>query len=93
MGFLDLLLHLSGFVAPALALALLMPTASRWLLRLQPVRAMRWWVQAGIGFAVGVVVLLGGLWVFGRDGKMATYAALVGVMATLQWLMAGGWRR
>jgi hypothetical protein len=38
------------------------------------------------------MVLAAGLWVFGRDGKMATYAALVVVVGSTQWLMGGGWR-
>lgn len=33
----------------------------------------------------GVVVLLAGLVYFGRDGKIATYAALVVVQGTLAW--------
>jgi hypothetical protein len=32
-------------------------------------------------------VLLGGLWFFGHDGKMATYAALVLACASSQWWM------
>ena len=38
-------------------------------------------------------VLVGGLWVFGVDGKMATYGACVLVAAALQWVLARGWRR
>ena len=37
-------------------------------------------------------VLLAGLWWFGRDAKMATYAALVVVMALCQWVFSRGWR-
>ena len=33
----------------------------------------------------GVVVLLAGLVFFERDGKIATYAALVAVQGTLAW--------
>ena len=35
----------------------------------------------------GVLVLLGGLILFGRDGKMFTYAALVLAQGTLAWWM------
>lgn len=92
MGFFDILLHLSGFAGPAIALALLMPLAGRLLLgRKGPVR--RYWPQAGLALAVGLAVLLAGLWVFGRDGKMATYAALVVAVGSTQWLLSGGWRR
>jgi hypothetical protein len=33
----------------------------------------------------GMLVLLAGLVVFGRDGKMLTYTALVVVLGTLAW--------
>ena len=36
--------------------------------------------------------LLAALIVFGRDGKMATYAALVVAIASSQWLLLRGWR-
>jgi len=40
-----------------------------------------------------VAVLVLGLIVQGQDGRMATYAALVGVSATLEWALHRGWRR
>jgi hypothetical protein len=48
---------------------------------------------AAINFVVGIAVLAGGLLIFGRDGKMATYIALALACGTSQWLAAGGWRR
>ncbi|HEX5697349.1 MAG TPA: hypothetical protein VFX90_01755 [Rhodoferax sp.] len=41
-------------------------------------------------FVAGLVVLLLGLAVFGQDGKMLTYLALVATAATGQWLMSKG---
>ena len=38
------------------------------------------------------MVLVAGLVFFGRDGKMATYAALVLAIASSQWLLLRGWR-
>lgn len=95
MGFLDALFHLSGFAAPALALGLLMPLAARWLLpRPGGARATgRYRFQAVVVFAAGLAALVAGLVVFGRDGKMATYTALVLVAATAQWVLAGAWRK
>lgn len=92
MGPIDLLFHLFGFAGPALALGLLMPLAGRWALPSHRV-AQGYWRQAAIGAGCGLLVLLAGLWWFGRDGKMATYAVLVLVLAAVQWMMARGWRR
>ena len=50
-------------------------------------------MRTGILVLVGVVALGAGLWGFGRDGKMASYGLLLVAVATVQWLMAGGWRR
>jgi len=41
---------------------------------------------------VGCAVLVAGLIVLGRDGKMLTYAALVLGCATCQWVLVRGWR-
>lgn len=92
MGFYDFSLHVAGFIAPALALALLMPLAGRWVGGGRPLVA-RYAVQAGLGLAVGVIVQGLALWYFGRDGKLASYAALVLALATTQWLASGAWRR
>lgn len=92
MGLLDILFHLANFVAPALALALLLPLAGR--LVMGPVRAASaWWVQAAVNLVVGVLALALCLWWFGRDGKMAAYGALVLAVASSQWLLSGAWRK
>ncbi len=92
MGFSDTLFHLFGFAAPALVLGLLLPLAAR-VARPGARRPPRYWVQAAVVAAAGVATLAAGLWWFGRDGKMATYAALVAVAASVQWLVGAGWRR
>ena len=80
------LLHLGNFALPALGLAtLLAPTVAGWRgLTLQ--RLWRaWWPLAG----AGLLVLVAGLAGLGRDGRMATYAGLVLVAASLAgWLQA-----
>jgi hypothetical protein len=83
------LFHLLGLLAPALGLAFLL-----WLALLlrrgqrksggKPLRQLGWLVL------LGVLVLLAGLAYFGRDGKMATYAALVLAQGTLAWRLRGG---
>ncbi len=92
MGPIDLLFHLSGFVAPALALGLALPLACRVFLPRHRI-VTGFLTQIAIVAAAGVVVLLAGLWFFGRDGKMATYGALVLVTASAQWALARAWRR
>ena len=50
------------------------------------------WLRWAILFAVGVAVLAAGLVLWGRDGKMLTYAALVVACATCQWVLVRGWK-
>jgi len=86
MGPLDLLIHLLNFAAPALVVALLTALLARVCMRnMAPAQALP--AQIAINFVVCLAVLLGGLWFFGHDGKMATYAALVLACASSQWWM------
>ena len=91
MGFLELTDHLLSFVAPALAVALLVTLAAPLVLR-GTAGGPGWWARFAINSAAGLATLAAGRWYFGRDGKMATYAALVLVVATVQWLAARAWR-
>lgn len=84
--------HLLNFVAPAFFVALTLVIVTRWLLRRQS-GAPGFWGQVAINFVAGLVVLVAGLWTFGRDGMMATYAALVAVCGTVQWFASRGYRR
>jgi hypothetical protein len=87
---LDFLVHLLSLAAPALAVAFLVALGARLVLR-GPARP-GWWASLLVNAATGVMVLAAGLWWFGRDGKMATYAALVVAVATAQWLVGRAWR-
>ncbi|MES2531484.1 MAG: hypothetical protein V4636_10650 [Pseudomonadota bacterium] len=91
MSVLAFLNHLLNFAAPALFVSLLLAVMARFAFRRRAVAGF--WRQAAINFAAGLVVLVAGLGYFGRDGVMATYAALVLVCGTSQWLLAGGLRR
>ena len=91
MNPLDLARHLLSFIAPALVVAMVVSLASRLVLP-RSGAPKRWWLAFAIDFVAGVVVLAAGLWFFGRDGKMATYAGLVAVVATCEWLIGRGWR-
>lgn len=83
--------HLFNFAAPALFLALLLALGGRFL-GPKGASALAWYAQAAINSVVGCAVLLAGLWWLGRDGRMLTYAALVLVCASCQWLLQRGWR-
>ena len=91
MDLLDLLNHFLNFVAPAFFVAVLVPLAARWCMKKTPA-VISLWAQSAINFLVNVMVLALGLWFFGRDGKMATYSAMVLMCATSQWVMLRGWR-
>ena len=62
------------------------------LLITRQLQGRSWWVQAAINFVAGLVALGAGLWYFGVDGKMASYAGLVLAVASCQWLCARAWR-
>lgn len=86
----ELFLHLAGFVAPAVAVGVLVALAAR--LILPGARQRAWWKQSALNALVGVAVLAGGLWFWGVDGKMATYAALVLGIAVCQGFGSRAWR-
>lgn len=77
--------HVSAFVAPAVVVALLLAAGLHWRAR----RPGRLPVRIGLLTAAGVGVLLAGLVLFGRDGQVATYAALVAVQGSLAWWLRG----
>jgi NADH:ubiquinone oxidoreductase subunit 4 (subunit M) len=87
-GLLD---HLLNFMAPALVVSLLLALLSPLLIRKS--RPHHTWLkQAAINFVACTLALLAGLLVYGRDGKMATYALMVMVCASSQWFAAKAWR-
>jgi hypothetical protein len=91
MNLQDILFHLLNFVAPAFALAVLVPLLARPFFGKQAL--VPWWGQMLVNFAVGVAALLAGLWWLGRDGKMVGYLLLTAAVASTQWLLLRGWRR
>ena len=88
MTFWQLVLHLFNFALPALAMALFMPWAGRWVVGPGRASLPR---RMGVQALCGLAVLVGGLLLHGQDGKMSTYIALVLVAATAEWLMQRGW--
>ncbi|MDT7837502.1 hypothetical protein [Aquabacterium sp. OR-4] len=86
MGPIDAFWHLLNLFGPAIGMGLIAPTLAKLLWR-SALRSVPWRELAGWTAAVCAAVLLAGLVVFGRDGRMTTYVALV--LATAAVL---GWR-
>jgi hypothetical protein len=90
MGPLDALIHIGNFFLSALGVGLI----SAFLVK-------RLWRQdlAGVAFSrlavwavsAGALVLIGGLVITGRDGRMVTYGAMV--IACALALLWAGWKR
>ena len=87
MTLLSILAHLAGFVAPALGVGLLLWVGLRIRRKGRPGFGSA--MQLSLLCVAGVVVLLVGMIYFGRDAKIATYAALVLTQGTLAWWLRG----
>lgn len=88
--------HLLNLLAPAALTALLLVAFSRLFpgfFTSNKAVAHSWRSQVAINFIVGSAVLVAGLILLGRDGKMLTYVLLVLAMAASQWCLLGGWKR
>ena len=90
MDLVDFIWHLVGFVLPALALAPAVVLIGRFLgLKSPSARSLQ--AQLAINFAVCVAVLMLGLALLGKDGRMLTYGALVLASAAAEaWRPARG---
>lgn len=91
VGLLNAANHLLNLFAPAAALAVLLVLGGRLCLRQCPSPHTVWW-QMAVQAVLGGMVLVAGLALWGRDGKMLTYAALVLAGATCQWVLQRAWR-
>jgi hypothetical protein len=92
MGVLDALLHAMNFTLPALFVALFVTFVGRFLKQNKPI-AVTFIARSAINFIVCLAVLIIGLILTGRDGKMFTYLAMVIASATVQWILSGAWRK
>lgn len=82
----SLMVHLLNFLAPACAVAAWLALAGTLVTR--SYSGWRAWRRQFIfSSCSGISVLLLGLWWFGNDGKVVTYAAMVLACATTQWLL------
>ena len=92
MAPLDAFWHLANLFVPALALGALTAALAKLLWR-RELAAVRWRRLAGTAGAAGAAVTLAGLVLLGRDGKMATYGAMVAACALTLWWQGFGRRR
>ena len=86
----DAFWHLANLFGPAIGLALIAPTFAKLLWR-QDLRRVAWRSLALWTFGACAAVLLTGLVLLGRDGRMVTYLALVLAAAAVLWWR--GWLR
>ncbi len=97
--------HLLNLVAPAAFLALLMvgmsallpfskSSASKSKTGGKAVRSSRprWRWQFVLVFTANLLVTGGGLFFFGHDGRLLTYAGMALAAALVQWLLLRGWK-
>jgi len=84
MGPLDAFWHVLAFFFPALATGVIAASVAKWLWRRELVH-ISWRRLMAWPSVAGSLVLLGGLVVFGRDGRMSTYSLMVGVAALALW--------
>ena len=84
MGPLDALWHLLNLFAPALGVGLLTSTMAKLLWR-RELKAIAWIRLSMWACSVSALTLLAGLVVFGRDGKMAIYGAMLTACALSLW--------
>ena len=91
MGLPDLLNHLLNLIAPAFWVAVAVTLVALLFIKKKALAGV-FIRYVAINFVVCCLVLLAGLWLFGRDGKMSTYAAMTLFCATSQWVLQRGWR-
>ena len=88
MGALDVLWHLSNFLAPAFGVGVV----AAWLAKVfwwRELKGVSGWRMAAWAVPVSSLVLIAGLLWHGQDGKMSTYAAMVLACALALW--GAGW--
>jgi hypothetical protein len=83
MGFLDAINHAINFLAPALVVGAALALIGPIFYRKKPA-APGYIAQTAINFIAGAVAMGVGLIVFGRDAKMASYAAMLAMSALSQ---------
>lgn len=89
MDALDAFWHLLNFLAPAVGVGLIASALAKLLWR-RDLKSTRWIRLALWSTASCAAILIAGLVVFGHDGKMATYAAMVAACGLTLWVVGFG---
>jgi hypothetical protein len=89
LGPIDALWHLLNFFAPAAGVGLLAPAMAK-LLWWRDLKTVSWARLSLWSIACCAAVLVGGLVLFGHDGKIATYAVMVAACALTMWWIGFG---
>jgi hypothetical protein len=84
MGPLDALWHLTNLFAPALGVGLMSALMAKLIWR-RELSGQRWQRLALWAVCAATLAWLGGLFFFGRDGKMTSYALMVLACALSLW--------
>lgn len=92
MGPTDLLWHLLNLLAPGVSLGLIAAALAKLVWR-RDLAAVAYTRLAAWGGGASTAALLAGLVINGRDGRMATYAAMVAACAGALWWAGFGPRR
>jgi hypothetical protein len=88
MSPIDAFWHVLGLFMPALATGVIAAAAAKWLFWRAELRRVGWLRLVAWPCAAGSLALLGGLALFGRDGRMASYGAMLAASALTLWWAA-----
>ena len=92
MGVLDAMWHLLNFLAPAFVVGVAAAFLAK-LLWWRALKSVSPWRMATWAVLASSLALVAGLLLTGRDGKMATYGAMVLMCALALWWTGWGARR
>lgn len=84
MEALDAFWHLLNFIGPAAGIGLLSSALGKGIWR-RELRGVAWLSLSAWATSAATAAALAGLWLVGRDGRMATYLGMVAAAAIALW--------